>query len=312
MVEKMKKAILINIFIIGFLSQQLLADAPGTSGFQFLRTNTGARPAALGGAFTAIEGDFNSIFYNPAGLAALASRGGTATYIDHVVDFKSGVLAYYQPLAKVGTVGLSILYTGYGDFKKTDHLGNELGTFNSNSFAFAGTVARAIHDKIRVGANVKYIYFGIDNFNSAAIAVDGGILYRTPIQDLNIGLSFFNLGTVLSAFMSEKDDLPMNVRAGFSKRLAHLPLLINGGVYKFRDDIWQWQVGGEFSLSPRAFLRLGYDSIARDLAVGTGKDTLAGISLGFGVMLQRLQIDFSITSVGEVGSQNRISLSGTF
>lgn len=308
----MKRKILLYIVTIGFLGQQLWADAPGTGGFQFLRNNTGARPAALGGAFVAIEGDVNGLFYNPAGLAVLANRGGTATYIDNVVDFKSGVMAYYQPLAKIGTVGFGLHYTGYGDFKKTDHLGNELGTFTSNSFAFTGSIARAIHDKIRVGANVKYIYFGIDSFNSSAVAVDGGIIYRIPSQDLNIGLSFFNLGTVLSAFMSEKDNLPVNVRAGISKRLAHLPLLVNGGIYKFRDDIWQWQIGGEFSLSPKAFLRLGYDSIARDLAVGTGKDTLAGISLGFGVVMRRFQIDFSITSVGEVGSQNRITLSGTF
>lgn len=308
----MKKAILQSILIIGLWNCNLLADAPGTSGFQFLRNNTGARPAALGGTFVAISGDINGISYNPASIAALTNRGGTATYIDHVVDIKSGFLAYYQPLTKIGTVGVSVLYTGYGEFKKTDYLGNELGSFNSNSFAFAGSIGRVIQDQLLVGANLKYVYFGIDHFNSSAIAIDGGIIYRIPNHDLNFGLSFSNLGTVLSAFMSEKDDLPLNVRAGFSKRLAHLPLLINAGLYKFRDDIWQWQIGGEFSLSTNTFLRLGYDSIARDLAVGTGKDTLAGISLGFGVMFQQFQIDFSITSVGEIGSQNRISLSGTF
>ena len=44
------------------------------TGAAFLKIGTGARPAALGGAYTALADDVNAIYYNPGALARLQRR----------------------------------------------------------------------------------------------------------------------------------------------------------------------------------------------------------------------------------------------
>lgn len=312
MLKKLVKIIIACFIGVILQPQSGRADSPGSAGYQFLRTYTGARPASMGGAFGAVTGDIHSINFNPAGIAALKTRGGAATYMDHVLDLKSGFIAYHQPFINYGTAGLAVNYLNYGELKRTDISGEPLGTFSANNIVISGSFGRPVTSDLLIGVNAKFIYFGIDSYNSSAVAFDGGVIYQIPTQDLNLGISIFNIGMVTSAFIETKDDLPINVRAGFSKRLAHLPLLLNGGVYKYIDDDWQWQLGGEFTLAPKAFLRLGFDSVGKDLDVGTGKDALAGVSIGFGLIFQQLHFDFAFTSVGEIGSQNRISISSNF
>ena len=46
----------------------------------FEDTNTGARAAAMGGAFTAIADDVYAVYYNPAGLYQLGRKEFSASY----------------------------------------------------------------------------------------------------------------------------------------------------------------------------------------------------------------------------------------
>src|SRR5688572_12530489 len=55
------------------------ADPGKTAGLTLTRTY-GARPAALGEAFAAVNGDINSIAFNPAGLASLPEPQLSAIY----------------------------------------------------------------------------------------------------------------------------------------------------------------------------------------------------------------------------------------
>ena len=67
MIKYLKVKDVIAIFLVLlFINSKSYSSDPG---FEFLRNEVGARPAALAGAFVGIEGDLNSIFYNPAGIA---------------------------------------------------------------------------------------------------------------------------------------------------------------------------------------------------------------------------------------------------
>ena len=57
------KRILGSILIL-FITGSVFSYSPGTSGFQFLKMQVGARGAGMAGAFLAIPGDVNSLFYN--------------------------------------------------------------------------------------------------------------------------------------------------------------------------------------------------------------------------------------------------------
>jgi len=301
------------LVIVLFMSDLVLAaGSAGTVGFEFLRIHPSARPAAMAGAFVAISGDQNSIYFNPAGIAEVNSSSGTFSYVNHVLDLRSGFVGYVHPKLGPGNLGIGIHYMDYGDFKKTDINGEEVGVFGANSVSLALAYAARLYNVVLVGGSFKYIRSGIDNYSADAIAFDAGIIYHTPIQDLDIGLSVSNVGQSTSAFMETKDDLPFCFRAGFAKRLAHLPLLLALNIYKYPDYDWHGALGGEFTLTEYLFLRFGYDQIGKELYADSSKDRFAGVSVGLGLLWRNVHFDYSFSSIGIAGALNRVSVSGSF
>ena len=304
--------IIISVLMSGFNSA-IAASSPGKAGYDFLRTHVGARPSAMSGAFISMTGDIHSIYFNPAGLATIPGRLVTATYLNHVLDFQSGFLAYTQSLPKVGQAALSINYMSYGEFDQTDVNGRKIGSFSAGSFAFSSSLARSLNDNLLAGMSAKFIYSTIDNYNSTAIAVDLGMIYQAPfMDDLQIGAGIFNLGSALTAFIDSKDPLPLNFVIGVSKKLAHLPLEYCVAVNKYIDDDIRFSAGGEFTLTEGVYLRIGYNSLGQGLKVGADSDQYAGISLGLGLNWKNIQFDYGLSSFGAIGYLNRATFSYAF
>jgi len=301
--------IILSIFIIPL---SLYANSPGTVGFQFLRTQVGARPAALGGAFVAVAKDVSCLYYNPAGIATFSQKTASFTYLNHVLDFGSGFVGVVRPQFGPGNLGVSVLYMNYGDFAKTDINGQEMGSFSANSIALSTSYALSPMKNLYVGASFKYIRASIDTYSSDAIAVDAGVLYAIPSQALTIALSFTNFGSATSAFIESKPPLPSNIRLGFAKQLAHLPLMLGFNLYKYQNEDWHGALGGEFILTDKLLLRIGYDNAGRDMHVDSSKDRFAGAALGLGLLWRSFRIDYSYTSYGVIGALNRFSVSGQF
>ena len=109
-------------------------DSGMMAGFEFLRSDIGARPGAMGGAFIAVPGDLQGLAYNPANIVGIQNRTVAATYVDHILDFNQGFIGYGQKVAGTGTFGLSLSYMSYGEFVRTDLEGNENGTFHPSDF----------------------------------------------------------------------------------------------------------------------------------------------------------------------------------
>jgi len=314
------KRLLAMIFVIEIL-MQVSGSAAGPTGYDFLRTNVGARPAALGGAFLAITGDVHSVYYNPAALATLSSRQLTFSYLNYFLDFQSGFVAYGFQVPKIGYFGVGSHYLNYGEFKRADELGNENGTFGAGSLVLMTDYATQLAPNFYIGVGFKFIHATIAEYNSSAVASDFGLIYHFPAQQLSVGFGIFNAGTVTDAFVKSKDELPLNYRLGVSKQLAHLPLQVCVEGYQYRNEDYQFIVGGEFTLMPFLFLRLSYNSIGREQRSGQSgnADRYAGLSIGLGVAMEkaalfqqkfwsRLSFDYSYTSAGAVGTLNRVSL----
>ncbi|MFQ5603413.1 MAG: PorV/PorQ family protein [bacterium] len=307
MYKRLPFILILSLIII--LPLQLKSQS--ATGFEFLRTSVGARPSAMADAFIAIPGDIHDIVYNPAGLAALSERQGTVTYLNHLLDFQSGFFAYSQPFSK-GNLALGLHFMDFGQFEGKDENNNDTSDFSANSLSFSVSYARNVLKNLSLGGSAKYIRFQIDNLTETAVAVDIGVIYSLPDKKLNFGAGVFNLGKTTSAFLVTKDDLPLNIQIGASKELEHLPLMVSAALVKFKDESIDFRIGGEFLLSEKLFLRLGYNSVGQDQKVKTGKDDLAGFSVGLGFKLNTFNIDYSFSSFGEVGSLNRITLIGQF
>ncbi len=306
----MKKVTVLLILLV--FSCLAFANSPATSGFQFLKMQVSARAAAMGGSFVAIPGDVNALFYNPAGIVAVSQKAATFSYQDDLLDLNSGFIGYVHPQVGPGNIGVSVLYRDYGNFTKTDISGQELGDFGANSIALTGSYGIEAMPNLYAGGSLKYVRGAIDTYSADAVAVDAGVMYRIPQHELVLAAVVSNVGTSLNAYIAEKPELPMQVRAGFSKRLAHLPLLFGVNVYKFSDSPWYATLGGEFTITPNLFLRVGWDSFGRDLEVDSSKDTLAGVATGLGFFWNNLTFDYSYSSLGALGALNRFTISGHF
>ncbi len=294
------------------------AGAGDNTTYSFLRADVGARAAALAGSFVSITDDPTALFYNPAALATMDARRGSAGFFKHLLDINSGHLVYTREFEDLGHFGAGVLYTNYGSFTETDENGNEQGNFSAGDVALALGYGNTIRENLYWGGAVKFIYSSIAGYSSTAIAADAGILFLIPESRAALGLSVRNAGTQLSSYLSSSEPLPLDVTLGGSIVPKGLPLLLNLAFHRLNDDNGQFfdrfrsfTIGGEFTISTVLQLRIGFDNAVRkDLKVGTSAG-LAGFSAGLGITTGDYRIDYAISLLGNIGSLHRISLATT-
>jgi hypothetical protein len=303
----------IKLFFLWLLVISTSLFAQGTTGFEIARSEVGSRGAGMSGALIAVESGIDGLFYNPASLAGIENHRVDLTYFKHLLDIESGFVAYGQNYEGIGAFGIGINYINYGVFHEATSYGELTGeTFRAVDFLATIGYGRKINDWIAVGANIKLMRAEIWDVSSSAFAGDAGILVYTPWDSTKIGAGVFNLGKTLDGFYDYKDELPLGIKAGISKPLAHLPLEWGLQVEKYIDSEVYLSVGGEFTLSEMFKLRFGWTSKGSEQRVGADSDILAGISGGLGFRAGGVVIDYSISSMGELGTLNRFSVGGEF
>jgi hypothetical protein len=284
--------------------------------YNFLRLDVGARASALAGSFTSATGDVNSIFYNPAGLAALNNSQASVGFFKYLLDVNSGNAAYSQKYDNLGYFGIGIRYMNYGSFDKYDEFSNKTGTFSASDIAVSFGYANKHEENFKYGGNLKLIYSNIDEYSSTALAVDLGVMYSFPSALLDVGASLLNTGVQISKYNETKEELPLDLRVGLSKKLEHTPLTVHLGFNNLTADedklmnrFKNLTVGGEFDFSDNVRFRLGYNNAQRqDLKTGSSLG-ITGFSAGLGVKFEeRYNVDYAFNSLGKIGSTHRINI----
>jgi long-subunit fatty acid transport protein len=303
-------------FLSLILTFSFVTLAFGQNTYDFLRIDMSARAAALGGSYVANNDDADVIFHNPAGLKSLEANPISFSFVKHLMDINLASLSYSQEFENLGRFGAAIKYINYGSFDRADEFGNRTGEFSANELALIIGYANELDKNFNYGANAKFIYSGIADRSSTAMAVDLGLHYYIPNSEWNFGFSVLNLGAQLSSYYNTKEDLPLDVAIGVSKRLANLPLRLSLDFHqlnKDRDNFSQrfkaFTVGAEFTLSKVMKLRFGYDNQRRsDFKIGTTAG-IAGFNTGLGIKISDYQFDYGYSSLGLVGGLHRIGVS---
>lgn len=300
-------------------SQSVLAG--GQSVFSFIRNDASARIAGIGGSAVALRHDPMLVFYNPAGLYGLQSPRIAASYFRHIVDINSGFLSYAQGFERYGWFGAGVAYMSYGSQTHVDINENILGTFNSADLALIMSYANTIYDEnVSFGLSTKFFYSSLTpDHSSSGVALDLGIQYFIPEQDLTIGVSLLNLGRQIVPYEETRESLPVDLKIGISKGLEHLPLVLSVNFHHLTEesnDILDrfrgFTIGGEFTVTEAVRLRFGYrNEIRQDLRIGSTIG-LAGFSAGFGLQNRSTQFDYGFTSLGKIGSMHHITLGYSF
>ncbi|MBN2857950.1 MAG: UPF0164 family protein, partial [Candidatus Delongbacteria bacterium] len=135
---------------------------------------SGARPQSMGGAYTAISGDVNSITSNPAGLAGLKS--GEASF-NHMMFSEIDQLAMDQlflayPLGK-GSIGLSWVRKGA---TLEQGINSDETTMSENFLNIA--FGLNILEKLSAGGSLKRTMINSEIGDGSGFGFDAGVIYR--------------------------------------------------------------------------------------------------------------------------------------
>jgi len=314
MVQQIRRAVLFGITCF-LLTQSVLAG--GQSVFSFIRNDASARMAGIGGSAVAMRHDPSLIFYNPAGIYGMQSPQISLSYFRHIVDINTGFLSYAQEFKDYGWFGAGIAYMNYGTQTHVDHLENVLGDFNASDLAIVMSYVNSVYDEnFSFGLSTKFFYSSLGpDHTSTGIALDLGVQYYIPAQDMTIGASLLNIGRQITPYEETRESLPVDLKVGVSKGLEHLPLVLSVNFHHLSEDTGDtfdrfrgFTLGGEFTVTDAVQLRFGYrNEMRQDLQIGSTIG-LAGFSAGFGVDVQSVLFDYGFTSLGKMGSMHHLTL----
>jgi hypothetical protein len=290
------------------LSLVSIDPSAGTAGFDFLRVTPTAREAAMGGASIAhAEGPLAG-WHSPAHAVITDGQRAQLGYVNYVAGIHIGSAAYSQPVGDDKGVGVGIVYLNSGTMKRTDPLGNELGTFGV-SFADVCVSGGYEFSFARLGFGLQGLYGSIDTFFAVGLAANVGASFDIPVPDfegLRLGVVARNLGYQVKAFQSGRDAMPMEFGAGLGFHPdPRLNIVLD--VLKPLDNRLHVKAGIEGWVGDHVVLRAGYNSLGPDLKSGGGADILAGVSTGLGFRYQGYQLDYCFIPMVELGMAHRFS-----
>jgi hypothetical protein len=279
------------------------AGEPGSSGFTFLRLGNGARASGMGEAFTAVADDATSIYWNPAGMAAVEEVELNLTHNEWLMDIRFEQVTVVNEMWG-GAAGLSFTGLYYGSLDRYGEYPSLTpdGTFSPYDLALSLGYARDIIPNVALGAAFKIIYSKIDFESATGYALDLGLSHKSKIEGLTLAAAMLNLGPQTS-FVEEKFYPPFQLRLGGAYEMRREAL--RGGLILAADVVFpndndaKLHFGLEYAYQRLLMLRLGYKN---------GYD-VQGATMGAGIVWKSLRFDYAFMPIDyELGDAHRFSL----
>ncbi len=315
------------LFLVAFaLSICLICTQPlysvnedaGTTGFNALKIVYSARASAMGQAMNGIITNTDGMQFNPSSILGLASREVSSTYMNYFIDAQGGSLQLLLPQDKYTSYGFFLNYLNFGDMERT--LVNQSGdlvetgeSFGSYNIVAGASIAKNINPVVDFGGTLKMIYDKIDDTSASAVMIDFGILHHPENEKVKVGGSVRNLGTQLSYYSDSeyKEKLPVTYSVGLSYKHDEKSLL-GIDITKSNGQNFIAKLGVEYFIYPIFALRAGFRTDAGDWRTGGSWEALSGISTGMGLNWNQYKLDYAISSYGDLGFVNQLTLKYTF
>jgi len=268
----------------------------------------GARPLAMGEAFVGLADDENAVLRNPAGLA-----WGDGLSILSSAEVRPSTAGCGHLTVCVNNFGLGLHYFDFGDIPETDESGNVIGAFSYSNMGLIASVGLAmanipllssiqLAEYMAFGIGVKL--FSVDTLepgDGSGIATDLSFLLRVDdpwfgspsLSRLAFGVVAQNLlGSPIAYESGHHEDWLKRVSLGISvTTLDHFTASLEVGSTQTVHVGFEW--------SPVAVLAV---------RCGLKRDGLWMWSLGTGVELDRLAIEYALVLHPYLLTQHRASL----
>jgi hypothetical protein len=293
--------------------------AAGSTSLNFLELDSGARPAGLAGAFTGLANSADAIAYNPAGLANLPRAEATFMHNQYLPGTRQEWLAFAQPTADFGTIGVSLNSFSVDAFSAYDANDNPTGKVSALDTALGGAYAIQMGGGLSLGIGGQIISSRLANKSAAGTAYDFGAHYH-PSPLIEFGAALLHVGPPIR-YASEDSQLPRTLKFGVvlhplfwlddlrvdQRFIDHLSVIGDASIPQNQSVLVAAAV--EFAYGP-LYLRGGGRS---------GGYAGPGYTAGMGVNLSRLDknkpeldFDYAFVDYGAVGQAQRVSVTLKF
>lgn len=305
MIKKIAVSLLFTLILAAKAWCFFSGNTKGTAAAQFLKMGAGARAAAMGGAYTAVNGNSDMIYYNPAGLAVADQKEVSFMHSIWLEDISYNWLAFVMPHESYGVFGAALQYVTYGQLDGRDNFGNETSTFSPQDIAAYVSYAN-YYNKLSYGVNIKFIQSQIIE-TANTFAVDLGAQYELNNKTY-FGFLMQNLGPGLK-YNYNSDPLPMLIALGALYSLTN-ELLFTLDLKIPSDNDPYPALGAQYFIDASEdisiFIRAGYDGNRSDI------NGFTSINLGFGLDYKTLSFNYAFAPYGDIGSTHKIALSLRF
>ena len=314
----------LRLLLLGLLATGASAQSRTETAFDLLRLDPSARAAGLAGTGAPAADDPVALFANPAFLATAASRQLGLGYTNLALDVGAGSAVYARDVGWLGGLSVAggVRALSYGEFERRAEAETPAeGTFGASEAAVTLAVARDVLPRVRVGLATHLAFVSLDDAAAQALASDVGVSYTHDEQGVVLGASVHHAGAVLSSLGETADRLPLDVRLTASKRLRYVPLTLSVAALDLqrvegqsadsslaRRALDHLALGGELQLGSAFAVRAGYNGRrGADLRSG-GRLDLAGVSLGAGIRLRRIAVDYAFSNWGAFGGLHQFGV----
>lgn len=299
---------------------------------EFISLGVGGRALGLGGAYVALANDVTAGYWNPAGLARIDYPQIALMHDEQfgsLVNHDYGAVAF--PVGASTSIGISLIRLGVDDIPDTRNAGvdingnltydpaqfsrvdpNRVTYFNAADYALYFTYARRHSDKFTYGANVKLIRRDLGDASATGIGFDLGVWY-TPFERLVVGANVQDITTTFLAWSTGRNEL---ISPTMKLGTAYFIDLLGGRFAPVLDVDIRFEgrkYASTASVGPVSLdLHGGLEFMFKDLiAIRAGYSDVKQLTMGVGVHLPKLNIDYSLAKfdgTGQLGNTHRISL----
>jgi hypothetical protein len=314
----------------------------GSTVYNFLRLSNTPQLTGLGGVNVSNQSaDIGLAWHNPALLRPSMHTQANLVFNAFYGDIRNyHLFTGFRHERLKTTFAAGINYFNYGSIPETDISGNRSGDFKPSDYVVQVSASRQYMERWHYGASLKFIYSNYGQYRSSGLALDVGISYSDTANLVQASLVIKNMGAQLKTYTgTASGDLPFDLQAGISKRLAKAPLQFsltahhlhqfdifyrdtafnndngfdqNMGDQKFTfDKLFRHIVlSTQLYISDKIEVSLGYNHLRRrELNVGNTGNGLNGFSIGVGALFKKLQIRYARSYYQNNTAYNQFGLS---
>jgi len=282
----------------------------GTTGFQFLKIDVGARGNSMGGAYSSVSKSAEAIFWNPAGIAYVEGKDFFICYTGWLCGMTHNAASVGLNFPSFGVLEISFLSLRLADFEETtvekpDGTGRIVG---AGVYAIGLGYAKRYTDKFSLGANVKFVAENLDGEFASSFLFDVGTLYYI-YEDIRMATLISNIGGD-AVYFYDAFRPPITFKLGIADDIDlrnNLNLTLSAEWHHPTDARERLNTGIELRFMDRISLRGGYKflSDSENFTVGMGLLT------SFGSLRGRLDYSYNNFQYS-LGSVQRMSLGINF